>query len=62
MSGGRAVPAALIVARAPGDPAALAGLAPLLDAPRREALQAVLIRRAAAWAAAAAAPAPPTSR
>ena len=56
MSGGRAVPAALIVARAPRDPAALAGLAPLLDAPRREALQAVLIRRAAAWAAAAAAP------
>jgi hypothetical protein len=46
--------AALVVARAPGDPAALAGLAPLLDAGRRAALQALLIRRAAAWAAAAA--------
>jgi uncharacterized protein len=52
----RAVPAALIVARAPSDAAALAGLAPLLDAPRRQTLQAVLIQRAAAWAAAAAAP------
>jgi len=45
---------ALVIARAPGDAAALAGLAPLLDADRRAALQALLIRRAAAWAAAAA--------
>jgi glycosyltransferase A (GT-A) superfamily protein (DUF2064 family) len=49
-----APPAALILARAPGDPAPLAGLAPLLDAERRATLQAVLIRRAATWAAAAA--------
>jgi hypothetical protein len=49
-------PAALVIARAPGDPAALAGIAPLLDSERRAALQAVLVRRAAAWAAAAAAP------
>jgi hypothetical protein len=47
-------PAALVIARAPGDPEALAGLAALLDAERRAALQAVLVRRAAAWAAAAA--------
>jgi uncharacterized protein len=47
-------PAALILARAPRDTAVLAGLAPSLDAERRAALQAVLIRRAAAWAAAAA--------
>ena len=47
-------PAALIIARAPGDPAALTGLAPLLDADGRAALQALLVRRAAAWAAAAA--------
>jgi glycosyltransferase A (GT-A) superfamily protein (DUF2064 family) len=46
--------AALIIARAPRDPAPLAGLAPLLDADRRATLQAVLIRRAATWAAAAA--------
>jgi hypothetical protein len=46
--------AAVIVARAPRDPAALAGLAPLLDARHRADLQAVLIRRAAAWASAAA--------
>jgi uncharacterized protein len=48
--------AAVVLARAPGDPGALAGLAPLLDADRRAALQAVLVRRAAAWAAAAAEP------
>jgi glycosyltransferase A (GT-A) superfamily protein (DUF2064 family) len=47
-------PAALILARAPRDPTVLAGLAPLLDEERRAALQSVLIRRAAAWAAAAA--------
>jgi uncharacterized protein len=46
--------AALIVARAPHDPSTLAGLAPLLDAPRRAALQGLLIRRATAWAQAAA--------
>jgi len=46
--------AALVLARAPRDPAALAGLAPLLDADRRAALHAVLIRRAAEWAAAVA--------
>ena len=45
---------ALVVAHAPGDPGALAGLAPVLDADRRAALQAVLLRRAAAWAAAVA--------
>jgi len=45
---------ALVVGHAPGDPAALAGLAPLFDAERRAALQSVLLRRAAAWAAAAA--------
>jgi hypothetical protein len=45
---------ALVVAHAPDDPAALGGLAPLLDAGRRAALQAVLLRRAAAWAVSAA--------
>jgi len=49
-----APPVALIIARAPQDPAALAGLARLLDAKRRAALQAVLVRRAAVWAEAAA--------
>lgn len=49
-----AAPTALIIARAPGDPDALAGLASLLDLPRRAALQALLIRRAAAWAESAA--------
>jgi uncharacterized protein len=47
-------PAAVVIARAPRDPAALTGLAPLFDAERRADLQALLIRRAAAWAAAAA--------
>ena len=46
--------AALVIADAPGAPDVLAGLAPLLDAERRAALQALLVRRAAAWAAAAA--------
>jgi glycosyltransferase A (GT-A) superfamily protein (DUF2064 family) len=46
--------AALVIADAPSAPDALAGLAPLLDAGRRAALQALLVRRAAAWAAAAA--------
>jgi uncharacterized protein len=46
--------AAVVIAHAPGDPAALSGLAPLLDADRRARLQALLVRRAAAWAAAAA--------
>ena len=46
--------AALVIAGAPSAPDALAGLAPLLDAGRRAALQALLVRRAAAWAAAAA--------
>jgi glycosyltransferase A (GT-A) superfamily protein (DUF2064 family) len=45
---------ALVIAHAPGDPAALAGLAPLLDAGGRAALQALLLRRAARWAASAA--------
>jgi glycosyltransferase A (GT-A) superfamily protein (DUF2064 family) len=45
---------ALVVARAPDDPAALPGLAPLLGLERAAALQGLLIRRAAAWAAAAA--------
>jgi uncharacterized protein len=49
-----AAPAAVVIADAPGDAAVLAGLAPLLAADRRAALQALLIRRAAAWAAAAA--------
>ena len=48
--------AALVVARAPSAGAAKPELAPLLDADRRAALQALLIRRAAAWAVAAAAP------
>jgi len=47
-------PAALVVARSPASPAVKPELAPLLDADRRAALQALLIRRAAAWAAAAA--------
>jgi glycosyltransferase A (GT-A) superfamily protein (DUF2064 family) len=47
-------PAALVLARAPSAGEVKAGLAPLLDAERRAALQALLIRRAAAWAAAAA--------
>jgi glycosyltransferase A (GT-A) superfamily protein (DUF2064 family) len=45
-------PAALVLARAPDDPAALPGLA--LGPERAAALQALLIGRAAAWAAAAA--------
>jgi uncharacterized protein len=47
-------PAALVIARSPSAPPTLPGLAPLLDAERRAALQELLIRRAAAWAAAAA--------
>jgi glycosyltransferase A (GT-A) superfamily protein (DUF2064 family) len=47
-------PAALIVARAPSSGAPKPQLAPLIDGDRRAALQALLIRRAAAWAAAAA--------
>lgn len=47
-------PAALIIARAPSSGAAMPELAPLLDPERRVALQALLIRRAATWAAAAA--------
>jgi glycosyltransferase A (GT-A) superfamily protein (DUF2064 family) len=47
-------PAALVLARAPSAGAAMAGLAPLLDGERRAALQALLIRRSVAWAAAAA--------
>jgi glycosyltransferase A (GT-A) superfamily protein (DUF2064 family) len=46
--------AALVVARAPGDPGALPALAAQLGVERAAALQALLIRRAAAWAAAAA--------
>jgi uncharacterized protein len=46
--------AALVLARAPSAGAAKPELATLLDADRRTALQAVLISRAAAWAAAAA--------
>jgi glycosyltransferase A (GT-A) superfamily protein (DUF2064 family) len=46
--------AALVVARAPADPAALPGLLPTLGPERCAALQALLIRRAAAWAAAVA--------
>jgi glycosyltransferase A (GT-A) superfamily protein (DUF2064 family) len=46
--------AALVLARAPSPGAALPGLAPLLDAGRRAALQALLIRRAADWAVASA--------
>jgi glycosyltransferase A (GT-A) superfamily protein (DUF2064 family) len=46
--------AALVLARAPDDPAALPGLAPRLGPGRTAALQALLIRRAAAWAAAVA--------
>ena len=49
-----AAPAALIVARAPSSGAPKPELAPLIDGDRRAALQALLIRRAAAWAAAAA--------
>ena len=47
-------PAAVVIAHAPRSPAALAGLAPLLDRDGRAVLQALLIRRAAAWAVAAA--------
>jgi glycosyltransferase A (GT-A) superfamily protein (DUF2064 family) len=47
-------PTALILARAPSAGEPKQGLAPLLGRDRRAALQAVLIRRAAAWAAAAA--------
>jgi glycosyltransferase A (GT-A) superfamily protein (DUF2064 family) len=54
VTGPAASPAALVVARAPDDPAALPGLAPHLGRDRTAALQALLIRRAAAWAAAAA--------
>ena len=38
-----AAPSALVIARAPGADGVLAGLEPLLDAPRRAALQALLI-------------------
>jgi glycosyltransferase A (GT-A) superfamily protein (DUF2064 family) len=48
-----AAAAALVIARAPSAAPVLPGLAPLLDAERRAALQELLIRRAAAWAAAA---------
>jgi glycosyltransferase A (GT-A) superfamily protein (DUF2064 family) len=44
-------PAALILARAPSAGAAKPELAPLLDARRRAELHALLIRRAAGWAA-----------
>lgn len=43
--------AALVIARAPSPGAVLPALAPLLGVPRRVALQELLIRRAAAWAA-----------
>lgn len=49
-----AAAAALVIARAPSAEPVLPGLAPLLGAGRRAELQALLIRRAAAWAAAAA--------
>ena len=45
---------ALVIARSPSAGPVKPELAPLLDAKRRAALQALLIRRAAAWAAAAA--------
>jgi hypothetical protein len=45
---------ALVLARAPADPAALPGLLPQLGPARAAALQALLIRRAAAWAVRAA--------
>jgi glycosyltransferase A (GT-A) superfamily protein (DUF2064 family) len=48
-----ASPAALVMARAPDDPAAVPGLAPLLGPDRAAALQTLLIRRAAGWAVAA---------
>jgi len=51
---GPARPAALVLARAHSSAPVKPGLAPLLGAERRAALQALLIRRAAAWAAAAA--------
>jgi hypothetical protein len=54
VTGGVASPAALVLARAPDDPAALPGLALRLGPERTAALQTLLIRRAAAWAAAAA--------
>lgn len=47
-------PAALVIARSPASSSVKPELAPMLDADRRTALQALLIRRAAAWAAAAA--------
>jgi glycosyltransferase A (GT-A) superfamily protein (DUF2064 family) len=47
-------PAALVLARAPSAGEVKSALAPLLDAERRAALQALLIHRAAAWAAAVA--------
>ena len=47
-------PAALVIARAPSAGPVKPELAPLLADARRVALQALLIRRAAAWAAAAA--------
>jgi glycosyltransferase A (GT-A) superfamily protein (DUF2064 family) len=47
-------PAALVMARAHSAAPVKPGLAPLLGAERRAALQALLIRRAAAWAATAA--------
>jgi glycosyltransferase A (GT-A) superfamily protein (DUF2064 family) len=46
--------AALVIARAPSAGEAMPGLSPLLGAERRAALHALLIRRAAAWAAAVA--------
>jgi len=47
-------PAALVIARSPSSAPVKPELAPLLAAERRAALQALLIRRAADWAAAAA--------
>jgi uncharacterized protein len=49
-----AAPAALVIARAPSTGAVKPELEPLLGPARRVALQELLIRRAAAWAAAAA--------
>ena len=50
----RTAPAALVIACAPAAGAVKPELAPLLGPERRVALQALLLRRAAAWAAAAA--------
>lgn len=49
-----AAPAALVVARAPSARPVLPGLEALLAEPRRASLQALLVRRAAGWAASAA--------